>query len=332
MSEKQISMQELLEGVDPRDKAEREKMERKGAHSKTRFRNEYVDISYTKQDGTPLTDEEFWEMMNHNSKVRDLRILNGEFSREAMKTMHLRAMTDKIREVAQQMKSSTLGSMFMILGEVKWSDDNVLVNEQGRPMMVKDFQALLGGKSRSVVMNILADLKEVGFLTTEGEKAGVRYIVNPEFHNMGGMGDNKGNFVRLYTEAIKQLTKEIRLIDGKPCRISPGALGFFYKLMPYIHMDTNSIVHNPEDPSRENARLALETELHTITGVDRKTVKKYMRELNHFGVLATLEIYGKKSIIPNPKYLYRGNNAAAYKAIKSGFQEIMDGMERRDRE
>lgn len=325
MSEKPMSFLEELE-VAGRNIA-RAGIEATGTHARRRFKDEYVNLSYSKQDGTPLTAEEYEELLSEDERKAEDRKNYRYRDMEIRKRQHVRVMTDKVKEAAHQMNAGTLGTMMMILGEVNWSKEEdtkgMLMNEEGRPMKMKDLEELFG-KSRRVTTTIIRTLKDAGFLRAEGETVSTVYFVNPEFHVMGTSVD-KGNFVRLYNKDLKQLTKETRVIEGKARRISPDALGFFYMLMPYIHMNMNAIVHNPNEMERNNVKLALKTELHDLVGVDRKTVSKYMKELNHFGVLATLEIYGKKSIIPNPKYLYRGDDTGVHRSI-------MDGMERRDKE
>lgn len=291
-------------------------------HDRIRFRDRFLNVSYTNQSGEPLSPSEYEQFLLLKKRENERRYAHLNMDRFVTKRQHLRVNTDRTKEASFRMSPSTLGAMMMILGEVTWNDDNLLLSEQGRPMRVKDFQTLFGGKSRSTVMRILKDLKEVGFLFSDGETLSTSYYVNPDFHVMGKMA-KKENFVRLYNEEVRKLTKEIRTLDGRPRRISPDALGFFYKLMPFIHISMNVVCHNPNETNREHLHLATESDLHELTGSDRKTVKKYMTELILFGVVAILEIYDGRSIIPNPKYLYRGNDLASY-------ESIIEAMERQD--
>lgn len=227
------------------------------------------------------------------------------------------------------MTAKTLGMMMMILGETKWiteDADRGLLLKDGQPMRVKDFAQLFGKKDR-VTATILKELDEVGFLIRRGETTKVKYYINPEFNVMGKSISQEGSFTRIYHEDIKELMSTERFLDGEMKRLSPEALGFFYKLMPFMNINFNCLAYNPGETNKENLNVIFKKDLHTVTNISRPSVTKYLNELNDFGVFGEFKMYRNVVLIPNPKYAFRGDNYETYRQATEAYSDIANKMD-----
>ena len=282
--------------------------------------------------GEPMSPEEHQKLIESTGKKREHQKQYAMLGQEVKKRTHLRVLTDKTKEIKLNMTAKTLGMMMMILGETKWMTEDAdrgLLVKDGQPMRVKDF-AQLFGKSQRPTMTILKELDDAGFLIRRGETASVKYYINPEFNIMGKSIAQEGNFTRLYHEDIKELMSTERLVDGEMKRLSPEALGYFYKLMAFMSLNFNCLAHNPEETDKANLKLIFKKDLPALTNTSRPSVTKYLNELNTFGVIGEFKLYGNKSLIPNPKYAFRGDNYETYRQVTEAFSAIANKMDQQE--
>lgn len=283
--------------------------------------------------GEPMSPEEHQKLVESNGKKKEHQKQYAMLGKEVKKRTHLRVLTDKTKEITMNMTAKTLGMMMMILGETKWMTEDAdrgLLLKDGQPMRVKDFAQLFGKKDR-VTATVLKELKEAGFLTTKDDgTVNVRYYINPEFNIMGKTIAQEGNFTRLYHEDIKELMSTERLVDGEMKRLSPEALGYFYKLMAFMNLNFNCLAHNPAETEKMNLQLIFKKELSALTNTSANSVTKYLNELNTFGVIGEFKLYGNKSLIPNPKYAFRGDNYETYRQVTEGFSAIANKMDQQE--
>ncbi|PFH86463.1 hypothetical protein [Bacillus sp. AFS088145] len=126
------------------------------------------------------------------------------------------------------------------------------------------------------------------------EKHGVFYV-NPYFHFRQQPQNNR--VIKLFTTTIKQLTHEL----------SASELGFLYKLLPFVHYDTNMICADPfTEP--ENIQFLNKTQIALLVGMDEKKTSKQLDKLRKKGVVAeTIRQDDKRDRIftLNPYVFYR---------------------------
>lgn len=124
-----------------------------------------------------------------------------------------------------------------------------------------------------------------------------QYRINSEYH-FKGKTDNQ--FV------IKSFTAKIRkLFNGRNAK----KLGFIYKLLPYIHFETNTVCSNPYDNNVDNIRQLSKGDIASLTGVSEKTVYSYLRKmkLGDEFVFAEIRRGNEKYYKLNPFIFYRKN-------------------------
>lgn len=98
------------------------------------------------------------------------------------------------------------------------------------------------------------------------EAAG-NYRINPRYH-FQGKTDNI-YVIKAFVAKVKELYSDVSAKD----------LGFVYKLLPFVHLETNTICANPYERDVENTIAMTKEDIATITGVDDKTVYRKLRKL-----------------------------------------------------
>ncbi|MFE4435854.1 hypothetical protein [Peribacillus butanolivorans] len=106
------------------------------------------------------------------------------------------------------------------------------------------------------------------------EKIDGKYRINPAYH-FGGMAKER-KVIKLFTTTLKLLAEVIK----------PAELGFLYKLLPYVHFDTNMICTNPHEGQPELIQYLNEKAISELLNKDYKEVKTLLRKLRKAGVLA----------------------------------------------
>jgi hypothetical protein len=127
------------------------------------------------------------------------------------------------------------------------------------------------------------------------------------------------DYTRVYIDTIRYLYNNVDKRNQKQ-------LGNYFKLIPYIHRQQNTLCHNPSDDI-SNIKLMTVNELKDILGYHRNGVRGFIKELlstrldNNEAILGFFRTEydeGKSYIIVNPKVFYGGN----FK-LKNGRNEVI---------
>jgi hypothetical protein len=97
--------------------------------------------------------------------------------------------------------------------------------------------------------------------------------VNPDFHFRHQPNHNR--VIKLFTTTLKKLTAVL----------TASELGFLYKLLPYVHYDTNMICADPfTEP--EKIQFLNKTQIALLVDMDEKKASKLLGKLRKIGVVA----------------------------------------------
>lgn len=86
------------------------------------------------------------------------------------------------------------------------------------------------------------------------------YKVNQKYHWTGRAKVN--HFVKTYKKALRDLYKANNSSD----------MGFIYKLLPFIHQETNILCHNPYEPDQTAIEPLMKKDIAKLMDVSEKTV------------------------------------------------------------
>ncbi|MEC0328694.1 hypothetical protein P4H42_03535 [Paenibacillus macerans] len=197
---------------------------------------------------------------------------------------------NNIDEVIERVSDKHCGYLLYLQCFVNY--DAILENPDKTAMSREDMMRTLQ-IGRSALYEFLAEMTAAGIIYSDGDK----YRLNPRYHFQGTT--NNTAVVKTFVAKVKALYSEVKARD----------LGFVYKLLPYIHLETNTICANPYERNVENTLPLTKEGIAAVTGLTEKSVYTKLRGLR-FGdqyVFAEV-IYGTSRYYKiNPFVFYRKN-------------------------
>lgn len=143
-------------------------------------------------------------------------------------------------------------------------DRGILTNaNRGKTAMSKaDIQRVLDLKRSAFIEFFSAMTRNAIIYEIDG-----KWAVNDAYH-FRGTSDNQ--------HVIKTFTARVReLYTGRNAK----KLGFIYKLLPYVHFETNTVCANPYETAVELTEQLSKQDIAKLTGVSEKTVYSYLRTM-----------------------------------------------------
>ncbi|MDQ6598077.1 hypothetical protein [Bacillus salipaludis] len=147
------------------------------------------------------------------------------------------------------------------------------------------------GMSESTFIRFWKVMQSYGIITDKGGE----FYMNPYFHFRQQPQHNQ--VIKVFTTKLKQL-KEV---------VTASELGFLYKLLPFVHYDTNMICADPVTEP-ENIQFLNKTQIALLVGMEEKKASKILDKLRKIGVIAeTIRQDDKRDRIftLNPYIFYR---------------------------
>ncbi|OXM82502.1 hypothetical protein [Paenibacillus rigui] len=202
---------------------------------------------------------------------------------------------ESIHEVIELLDEKDCGRLLFLQCFVDY-ETNRLVLGAGttkRPISRDDMRKLLGlGSDAFREFLRVMTCNGIVFSLEDG-----RYSMNDRYHFRGKTKNRR--VVKSFTERVKRLYEAFQR--------NPKDLGFIYKLLPYVHYETNQICQNPHEPNPELIEAFNKDGIARITGVDPKTTYNRLRRLKLDGMYVFAEVVrGKDRFYKlNPFIFYR---------------------------
>jgi hypothetical protein len=197
-----------------------------------------------------------------------------------------------IPEVIAKIDDKHCGHLLYLQTYIDYKGVLVKSSRDKVPMNKHDMQAVLGVQ-KSAFYEFYNAMIDHAIIFKEGEI----YRINPEYH-FRGTTDNI--FV------IKTFSAKVRALYTAR---NASKLGFVYKLLPFIHLETNTVCANPFEQSVDAIVQLSKKEIADLTGVSEKTVYSYLRKmkLGDEFVFAEIRRGNTKYYKLNPFIFYRKN-------------------------
>ncbi|KRG11553.1 hypothetical protein ACA29_17095 [Lederbergia galactosidilytica] len=182
---------------------------------------------------------------------------------------------------------------------------NILVSlgrkENQIPLTDKDLAEVFGINKR-YVSGIITELKEIGVITETREGY---YKVNERYHFRGRSREDtyigyykvneRYHFRGRSREDTYMLVKTFHTTLNK-IKVNPAELGVLYKLLPYIHYESNLVCENPFEDDPRKVRFLNTSEIAGKVGLSRQKLNDTLRKLVSAGAIATIQ--RKSGIVP----------------------------------
>ena len=122
-----------------------------------------------------------------------------------------------------------------------------------------------------------------------------KYRINPKYHFKGQANDKK--VIKLFTTTLKDLCKSL----------NPNELGFLYKLLPYVHYETNMICINPFERDPNKIKFLNIEGISEKTGMNEKKIPALITGLRKSKIIRESVGEDKRNtfIKLNPYIFYR---------------------------
>lgn len=163
--------------------------------------------------------------------------------------------------------------------------------ETGKLTITRKEMSKAVGISESTFIRFWKEMQNYGIITDKNRE----FYVNPYFHFRQKPQHNR--VIKLFTTTLKQLRNQL----------TASELGFLYKLLPFVHYDTNMICADPfTEP--ENIQFLNKAQIALLVGMDEKKASKLLGNLRKIGVIAeTIRQDDKRDRIfsLNPHVFYR---------------------------
>lgn len=173
-----------------------------------------------------------------------------------------------IREITAGLSNKYCGYILLIQPYIAFRS-NVLVKEgRGDTSLNIDDLARVWNVSKRTARVVLGELE----LRSIMFETGGRFTINDRYHFRKKAAEDVDALIKTYFTTLK--TSELTAAD----------LGFVYKLLPYVHYETNTVCADPfADP--EDVRFLNEREIAEAVGMSEKEAVKVLARLRKSNIL-----------------------------------------------
>lgn len=186
-------------------------------------------------------------------------------------------------DTASKLSNKHAGYMLMLFPHIQYRT-NILVSlgrkENQIPLTDKDLAEVFGINKR-YVSGIITELKEIGVITETREGY---YKVNERYHFRGRSREDTYMLVKTFHTTLNKI------------KVNPAELGVLYKLLPYIHYESNLVCENPFEDDPRKVRFLNTSEIAGKVGLSRQKLNDTLRKLVSAGAIATIQ--RKSGIVP----------------------------------
>lgn len=234
--------------------------------------------------GEDLSQEYTLRHRNQDESFKRIkRTGNGpDFTAANMRNLH---------EVYDVLTTAQCGYLMRLQCSVNY--DGVLIKTDKATMTTADMMDVLGLKrKRSTFYNFLNACISNDIIRESDE----RYTVNQRYHFRGAFGDQV--VIKSYTAKIKRVYREVKAAD----------IGLIYRMLPFVHMDTNALCANPFEKEPRKISWFSRKELAEAIGVDAATLGRRLPNMKFDGeyVIARIRVGNEPERYTfNPSVFYR---------------------------
>jgi hypothetical protein len=210
----------------------------------------------------------------------------ADFTASNMRNLH---------EVYDTLTTAQCGYLMLLQCYVSYDGGTLVNSGHGRSYMTKpDMMSVLQlEKKRSTFYDFFNACITADIIRKSGDG---KYAVNPRYHFRGNFNDQY--VVKSYTSKIKQVYREVKAAD----------IGLIYRMLPYVHMNTNALCANPFEQDPKQIDWFNLRELAEAIGVNPDTLGKRLPRMTFDGkyVVARIKV-GKEPVrfAFNPNVFYR---------------------------
>lgn len=219
-------------------------------------------------------------------------------------------LTMNMKGLEKMLSTKDLG-YYIIMVSYAGYDNRLKASPDAKvPIVRKELQELLKVASATTMTGIVNRFKKAGLIKEETvERYGKNYksfVIDPKYAFKKGIaGENSDRetekTVKLFTKAIQKVYAETDL--------HASSLGFLYKCIPYLHYETNYLVHNPYERNYDKLEFITIDELSEIQNVSRQITSKRLANIVYDGMYC----FARVKIGADPEVRVKANPMVIYR-------------------
>lgn len=199
-----------------------------------------------------------------------------------------------IREITDNLPNKTCGYVLMLQPYIQYKS-NVLI-KPGREELPLDQKGIASAlnvtpRTAKAVLQEL-ELQNIIEVTQEGY-----YKINERYHFRKKVREGKDMLIKTFFTTLKDLN------------LKHAEMGALYKLLPYVHYDTNMVCANPFEEVPANIRFLTTKQIAEVLQLNEKNAITTLRQLKKAGAVAETTKYVQdgrvKYITLNHNIFYR---------------------------
>ncbi|OBR66723.1 hypothetical protein A7K91_00115 [Paenibacillus oryzae] len=209
------------------------------------------------------------------------------------------------------LNTKELGYFLMLQSYIDYKNMLKIKTFARLPMTKKELAEVLGIRDKRTYSKLLDKFMELGLIHSKKitlfKQEYNAFYINENYCLRGSSRTNK--LVKVFIEAIHELYSQKD--------IKPADIGFLYRILPYMHYESNHLVRHPYEQDFAYAEALSLRDIVEITGMDESNVKEHLRiKLSGVHVFGSFKA-GRNSVYKvNPSLFYRG---IAPELVKSDF-------------
>lgn len=168
---------------------------------------------------------------------------------------------ERLDYVIEALTTAQCGYLLVLSSYIDYDGLIIRTENDPTPMSTEDMQRVLSitPARSSTFYDFLSACTSYGIITDSGDG---RYYVTRRFHFRGKTDGER--VVMTIIARLREMFKEISAHD----------IGLLYRLIPYIHIDSNMLCANPEEKSPKHVRKFNRKELAEVLGVSPALISR----------------------------------------------------------
>lgn len=228
---------------------------------------------------------------HHSARQRRADGYKKKYLREGRQNDFTASNMRNLHEVYSVLTTAQCGYLMRLQCNVNY--EGILVNSGKTPMSTADMMEILQlTRKQSTFYDFLNACLAHDII--HKDETG-NYMVNERYHFKGAFEDQY--VVKSYTAKIKRVYSEVKATD----------IGLIYRMLPFIHFDTNTLCRNPFEPNPELVEPFNRKQLAEAIGVSPGEISRRLPKMTFDGeyVIAKVTVGGRQSYMFNPWVFYR---------------------------
>src|SRR5699024_1316824 len=134
---------------------------------------------------------------------------------------------------------------------------------------------------RRYAKDAINKLEQQGVLIKESDEV---FRINERYHFRKRAGVDVDILIKTFNTSVKELN------------LKPAEMGIIYKLLPYVHYESNLVCSNPFEKDNSKVEFLNKTKIADLIGMSRPKTDEALRKLTSAGVVATIQ--RKSGLVP----------------------------------